>query len=396
MSLFSEPDAGIDDEPLNPKNPLHLEELVKILLKSASSRNRKELRQLYRMLMTVPFFKNLCRKMPDDLRGAILRDLRYKFVAKNSTIVQTGDQENYFYFLMRGSIYYILPLTSNDKQKSVFAAQGIHTVAALASLAELKTQPNFQTEQSFHPAFSNETKMNLEDLTTHYSHFKLIKTRQDGEFHGENALQFTTSSLVTGICREPCHLFTLSAASYHKIVKHFQRRTEQDNFEFLKSIPLIASWPNENIFRLIYNLNEVTLKRKQVLFDKGDPAEMIYFVRSGELEVTKETKVKKNEEEQPYFVKNNKTNNNPDADKEKLVEMNAIWRNQHHQAQKQNIKMALLGANQSIGEEELFTNSDVRKSKAVVKTSTIELFSVTAAVDIRDFTMNHLITIDLP
>ena len=28
--------------------------------------------------------------MPDDLRGAILRDLRYKFVAKNSTIVQTG------------------------------------------------------------------------------------------------------------------------------------------------------------------------------------------------------------------------------------------------------------------------------------------------------------------
>jgi len=58
--------------------------------------------------------------------------------------------------------------------------------------------------------------------------------------------------------------------------------------------------------------------------------------------------------------------------------------------------MALLGANQSIGEEELFTNSDVRKSKAVVKTSTIELFSVTAAVDIRDFTMNHLITIDLP
>mgnify|MGYP003577343704 CR=1 FL=1 len=42
--------------------------------------------------------------------------------------------------------------------------------------------------------------------------------------------------------------------------------------------------------------------------------------------------------------------------------------------------MALLGANQSIGEEEIFTNSEVRKSKAVVKTSTVELFSVTAAV----------------
>lgn len=40
--------------------------------------------------MTVPFFRELCKNMPDDLRGAILRDLKYKFVAKNSTIVQTG------------------------------------------------------------------------------------------------------------------------------------------------------------------------------------------------------------------------------------------------------------------------------------------------------------------
>ncbi len=42
--------------------------------------------------------------------------------------------------------------------------------------------------------------------------------------------------------------------------------------------------------------------------------------------------------------------------------------------------MALLGANQSIGEEEIFANSEVRKSKAVIKTSTVELFSVTAAI----------------
>jgi len=48
---------------------------------------------------------------------------------------------------------------------------------------------------------------------------------------------------------------------------------------------LITNWPNENIFRLIYNLKELTLKRKQVLFDIGDPVEMIYFIRSGEIEV---------------------------------------------------------------------------------------------------------------
>ena len=64
-----------------------------------------------------------------------------------------GDQENTFYFIMRGSIYYILPLSKNDKAKSVFAAQGIQTAAALASLVELKTQPNFQTEHSFHQVF---------------------------------------------------------------------------------------------------------------------------------------------------------------------------------------------------------------------------------------------------
>jgi len=42
--------------------------------------------------------------------------------------------------------------------------------------------------------------------------------------------------------------------------------------------------------------------------------------------------------------------------------------------------MALLGVNQSIGEEEIFTNSEFRKSKAVIKTSTVELFYVTTAI----------------
>jgi len=54
--------------------------------------------------------------------------------------------------------------------------------------------------------------------------------------------------------------------------------------------------------------------------------------------VTKETSIKKKEEDQ-YIVKNNKTTNNPDADKSKLVEMNAIWKNQYNQSKKQNIKV---------------------------------------------------------
>ena len=78
----------------------------------------------------------------------------------------------------------------------------------------------------------------------------------------------------------------MSIFSFKKI-EQFLRRTEQDNYDFLKSIPLISNWPNENIFRLIYNLQELSLKRKQVLFDIGDPVEMIYFIRSGEIEVRK-------------------------------------------------------------------------------------------------------------
>ncbi len=35
--------------------------------------------------------------------------------------------------------------------------------------------------------------MNLDDLAANYPHFKLIKTRQDGDFHGTNAIQFSTS-----------------------------------------------------------------------------------------------------------------------------------------------------------------------------------------------------------
>jgi len=50
--------------------------------------------------------------------------------------------------------------------------------------------------------------------------------------------------------------------------------------------------------------------------------------------VTKETNVRKNEEEQSYV--------NPDTDKTKLVQMNAIWRNQYNQSKKQNIKVLIM------------------------------------------------------
>lgn len=55
---------------------------------------------------------------------------------------------------MKGSIYYILPLTKNGMAKSVFAGHGISTFAGFAgvtSIGELKHQATLQTEHSYNP-----------------------------------------------------------------------------------------------------------------------------------------------------------------------------------------------------------------------------------------------------
>jgi len=40
--------------------------------------------------MTIPFFKTLCKEMPDDLRGGLLRELKYKYGGKGQKVVHAG------------------------------------------------------------------------------------------------------------------------------------------------------------------------------------------------------------------------------------------------------------------------------------------------------------------
>ena len=60
---------------------------------------------------------------------------------------------------------------------------------------------------------------------------------------------------------------------------------QQELLKFLKTLSLTKDWPSENILGLMRQLKPVQAKRNHVIYDFGDPVEMIYFIRSGEIEV---------------------------------------------------------------------------------------------------------------
>ena len=55
--------------------------------------------------------------------------------------------------------------------------------------------------------------------------------------------------------------------------------------KFLRSLAMTKDWPSENILGLMRQLKPVQARRNHVVYDYGYPVEMIYFIRSGEVEV---------------------------------------------------------------------------------------------------------------
>ena len=69
-----------------------------------------------------------------------------------------------------------------------------------------------------------------------------------------------------------------------------------------------------------------------------------------------------------------------DKDKLIMLKMNSTWKTQYKHGHTQQIKIAIIGANQSFGEEEIVNRKKKRQSKAIVKSSFAEIIAIPLSV----------------
>lgn len=90
-----------------------------------------------------------------------------------------------------------------------------------------------------------------------------------------------------------CALLQLTKEGYDYVMSSAERKIFNDKMSFLRSLPEFKhlSLPRSKLVHLCENLNPISCIKNKVIFKEGDANQNVYFVRSGELQVTKKVQM---------------------------------------------------------------------------------------------------------
>ena len=62
--------------------------------------------------------------------------------------------------------------------------------------------------------------------------------------------------------------------------------------KFFQSLPMMEGWPIWNLSEIVKEASCLELEKRQTVFKAGDPVDDIYFIKEGEVELSKEVEFK--------------------------------------------------------------------------------------------------------
>ena len=147
-----------------------------------------------------------------------------------------------------------------------------------------------------------------------------------GMAFGELALMKNQPRAASIKCLTDCHLAVLSKPDYMKVIGKAEAKLLDRKIQFLKETPFFAKWSKRQLEKVSYYFNYKKYTRNQVVFTQGSRPLFVYLIRSGEFELNK-----------PLLLDNSKET-------------------------KYNIKVALLGKGEMIGEDEVISGQNYKNT----------------------------------
>ena len=174
------------------------------------------------------------------------------------------------------------------------------------------------------------------------------------------------------VAMENTHLLTLSKQVFDKITVTYRDHMLKEKIEFLQRFPFFMGISSPQLSEVLKNVRVLMFKNKDVVFQEKQSVNNIYFIKQGEVilskTVSQQLKILEEEDED--------TEHRPDGDIRKYR-----VRNQQNAANTQKrIDYAYLGPNTAFGDEEILLKKNERESKALVVSNICELFSLAKEV----------------
>jgi CRP-like cAMP-binding protein len=116
-----------------------------------------------------------------------------------------------------------------------------------------------------------------------YTQLAVLKA---GTGFGELALINDQQRTASILCREPTYLAILERDEYKRILGRIDDARLEVKVQLLQKHPAFSNWGKAALQRVSYFFFDRTYKRKQVLFLSGQECSYIYFVKTGEFQLT--------------------------------------------------------------------------------------------------------------
>lgn len=111
----------------------------------------------------------------------------------------------------------------------------------------------------------------------------LTETYEHGKGFGEVALLQEINRNFSANCLESTEMWGLTREKYKVAVLAQQTRSYSQNKEYIHSVPLFKLLSEKDVDALLYVLTLHTFVQCEVIVNEGDPGELMYFIKSGQV-----------------------------------------------------------------------------------------------------------------
>jgi hypothetical protein len=117
--------------------------------------------------------------------------------------------------------------------------------------------------------------------------FKVSKTLEVGDGFGESVLLTNSRRDCLALCKEDTNLLYISKTAYDKIMGEFNSKMIAKKIAFLKNYTIFKGLNENRIYNIFEKMKKLDMKLNDTIFKEGDKSDKIYFIKKGEVEVSR-------------------------------------------------------------------------------------------------------------
>lgn len=230
---------------------IHVELFISVVQRPSDQRSEFECADM------VPWFQNhssLLQTLPEEIVADVIRHCEYERKEKNDVLIKQGDSGDKLYIILRGSVSIYVIHDNKDDHKEV-----LKQVNAACAAHDFD-------------------RSNLGQYAW---------TGGEGKCFGEVALlKEDCIRTATVVADGDTDLVVIDRNLYNRSVRDVLEREYQLKTRFVEGSSLFKDWPAKQKKLLVVALKKENMKYGSYLLRQGSPTENMFFLLSGEVEIT--------------------------------------------------------------------------------------------------------------